>query len=82
MGEQSAVGDSIVRNQANGIYSGLDNHLQNIGNIGCLRNIYGDKLKYVHNAAFGYGNCEFNLILEAVLVVKHKSFDGEISYAS
>ena len=80
MGEQRAVRESMVCNQADSVYFGIDDHLPIADNIVCLRSFFADKLIYVHESAFGY-KCKFDSTLEAVLMFKSKSINGEISHA-
>ncbi len=52
-----------------------------VDNIVCLHSFYADKLIYVHNTALGYNKCKFNSTLEAALMIKSKSINGEMSHA-
>jgi hypothetical protein len=81
MGEQRAIRESIVGNQANGIYLGIDDQSPAVDNIVCLHSFFADKLIYVHNNALGYNKCKFNTIPEAALMFKSKSINGEMSHA-
>jgi hypothetical protein len=81
MGEQRAVREGIVSNQVDGIYWGLDSHLSTINKIVFLRTFCPDNLMFAHEYAFGYNKFKFDSILEAALMVKSKSINGEISRA-
>lgn len=81
MEEQRAIRESIVGNQANGIYLGIDDQSPAVDNIVCLHSFFADKLIYVHNNATGYNKCKFNTIPEAALMIKSKSISGEMSHA-
>ena len=81
MGEQRATRESMVSNQVDDIYFVTDNHLPITDNIVCLRSSCADKLIYVHNNALGYNKCKFNSTLEAALMFKSKSINGEITSA-
>ena len=80
MGEQRAVGESIVSNQADGINLGIDYHLPITRNVLHLHSFCADNLIYIHNTALGYNKCKFNSILEAALMIKRKSINGDISH--
>lgn len=81
MGEQRAVRESIVSNQADGIYWGIDDHLPITNIVVRLHSFCADNLLYIHNPALGYNKCKFNSALEAALMIKSKNINGEISHA-
>ena len=78
MGEQRAVRERISRSQAVGAYFGIDDNLPINSYFVYLCSLRTDNLICVHNAVFGYNNCELNFTLEARLMFKGKSVDGEI----
>lgn len=59
MGDNSVIREGIAADE-NG-FGGLlqDNYLVFIGNDGLLYSFGADKLKCVHNIAFGYDRCKF-----------------------
>ncbi len=77
MGEDIAARVSIYDNQAAGTYLGVDGNLS-INDTVSLHSFVANKLIYVHNAVFGYNRCRFNFTLEAALMFKGESIDGEI----
>ena len=81
MGEQRAVRGSIVCNQADNVYFGIDDHMPITDYIACLQSFCADSLIYVHNNAVGYNKCKFNSALEVALMIESKSINGEILHA-
>ena len=55
-----------------------DDHLQIAENIACLCSFSADKLKYVHNKAFGYNKCKVSSTLNEALMIK--IMNGETQY--
>ncbi len=80
MGEEIAARESIYANQANGAYLRIDDNLPINDIIVCLHSFIADNLIFVHNASFGYNRCKFNSMLEAALMFKSKSINGEIPH--
>ncbi len=78
MGEEIAARESIYANQANGAYLRIDDNLPINDIIVCLHSFIADNLIFVHS--FGYNRCKFNSVLEAALMFKSKSINGEIPH--
>ena len=77
MGEEIAARESMYNHQPDGPYLWLDGVLPIHDGV-CLHSFATNKLIYVHNAVFGYNKCKFNFTLEAALMFKGESIDGEI----
>ncbi len=78
MGEELAARESIYRiygYQADLAYLGEDDALP-INETACLNSFTANKLKYLHNAVFGYTKSQFKRTSEAALMFKHKSHNG------
>ena len=78
MGEQRAIRESIVGTLAGDVCWAEDDRLPITDNITCLHSFFADKLIYVHTTAFCYNKCKFSFTLEAALMIKSKSTNGEI----
>ena len=80
MGEELAAGASIYdiyNSKADLACFGLDGNLP-INDTVRLHSFTANKLIYVHNAVSGYNCCKFNFTLEAALMLKGVSINGEV----
>lgn len=80
MGEESAAGAIIYDTydcKADVACSGLEVSLT-ITDTAHLHTFTANKLIYVYNAVSGYNWCKFNFTLEAALMLKGVSIDGEV----
>jgi hypothetical protein len=70
MGEQRALGESIVGNMGLPAFLQKDVYPSFAENVACLGSFHADMPKYVHLGASCYNNCKTGLTPEADLIVK------------
>jgi hypothetical protein len=70
MGEQSALGESIVSNMGAPTFLHRYDYPSFAENTGCLHIFHADTLKYIHPNALCYNKCKPNATPEEALTIK------------